>query len=452
MSSLIVEVCRVDAVRKHPNADRMCIVKVKGWEVCAGRNEKTGETQFKAGDKCVYFPPETVIPHTLSDRLGVTKYLTPLPKDENGNRPEASRIRVARLRGEASYGLLMACEDENWPVGHNVSEHYGAYKYEPPQPPHDGDVEQDHPAFHRYFDMENIRNFPTEVFQPGDEVVVTEKIHGMNCRLGLIKDADEEGNPVWNWMAGSHDVRRKPFSTPQKRFDAAALHEKLILDQPEVKAGQVIDFKEGKQPWRVDEVIESVDGKMLFRATQVDRDTGEELQIPSDFWTYLTPNIKELLIELSECGYEDPQGKPAETGRNVVLFGERYGSGVQAGYAYGFENGATAFRAFDVTVDRKYLSFDEKARWFDQHRVEMVPVLWRGSFSQEKIEELTEGPSTLSEGSQVQDDTIKVGREGVVILSATERSVVTDSKVFERAQLKSISFAYLARKGGTEYH
>ena len=350
MSSLIVEVCRVEEVRKHSNADRMCIVKVKGWEVCAGRNDQTGETQFKAGDKCVYFPPETVIPHTLAARLGVTKYLTPLPKDEDGNRPEASRIRVARLRGEASYGLIMACEDESWPVGHDVSEHYGAYKYDPPPPPHDGDAEKDHPAFHRYYDMENIRNFPTEVFQHGDEVVVTEKIHGVNCRLGLIKETDENGHPVWSWMAGSHDVRRKPFSILQKRFDAVALCEKLVLETPQVEVGQIIDFKDGKHPWRVDEVIDSEDGRILFRATQVHRQTGEELQIPSDFWNCLTPEVKALLIEISECGYaDDPQGQPAETGKNVVLFGERYGSGIQAGYGYGFDNGTTAFRAFDLT-------------------------------------------------------------------------------------------------------
>lgn len=453
MSSLIVEVCRVEAVRKHPNADRMCIVKVKGWEVCAGRDDQTGETQFNPGDKCVYFPPDTAIPHALADRLGVTKYLTPLPKDEAGNRPEASRIRVARLRGEASYGLLMACENPDWPIGHNVSEHYGAFKYEPPQPAQDGDAEKEHPAFHRYYDMENIRNFPTEVFQPGDEVVVTEKIHGMNCRLGLIKDTDENGNPIWSWMAGSHDVRRKPFATPQKRFDALALQEKQILDHPQVEVRQIIDFKDGKHPWRVDEIIDSNDDRVLFRATQVHRHTGEDLQIPSDFWSYFSPEIQSLLIELSQCGYdEDPQGQPADSGCDVVLFGERYGSGVQAGYGYGFDNGASAFRAFDVTVDRKYVSFDEKLELFEKHGVAMVPVLWRGPFSAVKIEELTEGPSTLSEGTQVNDDSVKVGREGVVILSREERSVATENKVFERAQLKSINFAYLARKGGTEYH
>lgn len=454
MSSLIIEVCNVEAVRKHPNADRMCIVTVKGWDVIAGRNDKTGEMQFAPGDKCVYFPPETVIPHEISDRMGVTKYLTPMPKDEEGNRPEESRIRVARLRGEASYGLLMACEDEAWEVGLDVADHYRAYKYDPP-PPCNGDIDRDHPAFHHYYDMENIKNFPTEVFSPGDEVVVTEKIHGMNCRLGLIRVADDRGNAVWRWMAGSHDVRWKEWSTPTKRHSAVALVERMVLDTPEVEVGQILDFKNGRF-WRVDELIEEDEDRegedrKLFRATRMTEE-GEEVLIQSDFWKCFSPEVRNFLIEVSECGHDEPEGQPVNGGRNVVLFGERYGSGVQAGYGYGFDEGETSLRTFDVTVDRKYLDFDEKAELLEKHGVPMVPLLWRGPFAQEKIDELTEGPSLLSEGSQTEDDTVKVGREGVVVLSATERPVVCEARVFDRAQLKSINFAYLARKGGTEYH
>jgi hypothetical protein len=33
-----------------------------------------------------------------------------------------------------------------------------------------------------------------------------------------------------------------------------------------------------------------------------------------------------------------------------------------------------------------------------------------------------------------------------------ERTVTTPAKVFERLILKAISFDYLERKGGTEYH
>jgi hypothetical protein len=51
MSSLIIEVCRVEGVEKHPNADRMSICQVKGWRVCAGRDPETGRNQFEHWDR-----------------------------------------------------------------------------------------------------------------------------------------------------------------------------------------------------------------------------------------------------------------------------------------------------------------------------------------------------------------------------------------------------------------
>lgn len=389
MSSLIVEVCQVDEVTKHPNADRMAVAKVKGWYTCIVRDPETGKNQFQAGDKCVYFPPDCVLPPALSDRLGVTKYLSPLAKQQDGTRPPGGRVRVANLRGFKSYGLIMACENPEWPVGMDVAEIYGVTKWEPPLKCVDGDAERPHPAFHHYFDMENIRNFP-DLFVPGEEVVVTEKVHGQNCRLGLVRDTNDNAVAVWKWMAGSHDVRRKRF------------------------------LPDGKE---------------------------------SVFWTCFSEPVRKLLCAVSNCGYtpeEIDQEPPVKNGDsfNVVLFGERYGSGVQDLW-YGYENGRFGFRAFDLTVNGKYLDHDAKFKLFAEHGVEAVPLLYRGPFSFGKIEELAEGPTTLCPPDKA--GRFK-GREGVVVVPVVERQVVTEKKVFERLQLKCISFEYLNRKDGTEYH
>ena len=450
MSSLIVEVCTVDDVFDHPKADRMKIAKVKGWTVCIKHDPDKGESQFAPGDKCVYFPPDTVIPHTLSDRLGVTKYLGNVSRDAYGNKKEAGRIKVAKLRGYPSYGLIIECE-QDWETGTNVAEYYGASKWEPPMPSNDGEADVPHPAFHKYYNMENIRNFPT-LFQPGEEVVVTEKIHGMNCRLGLIKDSDKEGNPIWRWMAGSHDVRRKASSVRTSRFDANDLVESMVLDEPVVEIGQILDNKTGEF-WRVDELIDTPDERMLFRATRVTR-IGEELKIPSEFWTYFNTELKRMMMHLSGCGYqEDPDGQPVKKRdcHNVVVFGERYGAGVQKGYWYGHSEGKTNFRAFDITMDGNYLDFETKMAAFKQFGVDHVPVLFQGPFNFTKMEALATGPSTLSEGPGV-DDALKVGREGVVITSHTEGTAQIGAKFHGRRQLKCINFDYLDRKGGTEYH
>jgi RNA ligase (TIGR02306 family) len=167
-------------VRPHPNADRLEIAEVLGWQVVIGKG------QFREGDKVVYFPPDSILPPALSDRFGVTKYLA------------RGRVRCASLRGESSFGLVVKPDDEAWPEGANVAGHYGATKYEPPIRPGAGAVEEDHPLFRKYTDMADLRNFP-DAFRPGEEVVVTEKIDGTNCRAGLVDGT---------LMAGSHALRR----------------------------------------------------------------------------------------------------------------------------------------------------------------------------------------------------------------------------------------------------
>jgi RNA ligase (TIGR02306 family) len=109
------------------------------------------------------------------------------------------RVRCARLRGEPSYGFVVQPDDPSWAVGTNLAEHYGITKFVPPLRPTAGDVADDHPLFQRYTDIENLRNVP-DAFQPGEPVVVTEKIHGTSCRVGIV-----EGEV----MAGSMGLRRQ---------------------------------------------------------------------------------------------------------------------------------------------------------------------------------------------------------------------------------------------------
>ncbi len=180
MSSLFVPVATIEALAPHPNADRLELAQVLGWQLVVPKG------QYQVGEKLVYFPIDTVLPLDLSERLGVTKYLS------------KQRIRCARLRGEPSFGLAIP-PDEDWPIGENVADFYHAQKYEPPVRASAGDAECDHPLFVAYTEIENMRNYP-EVFVPDEMVILSEKIHGTQCRLGLI-----EGE----LMAGSKQVRRK---------------------------------------------------------------------------------------------------------------------------------------------------------------------------------------------------------------------------------------------------
>ena len=149
---------------------------------------------------------------------------------------------------------------------------------------------------------------------------------------------------------------------------------------------------------------------------------------PSDFWRPMSDPVRDLLRHLS--GGE----------RNVVLFGELYGSGVQD-MAYGLSNGTKGFRAFDIAVDGRYLDFDEKVTALERFGVEMVPHLYRGPFSWEAVEEHTYGPTTLCPPDAA--GRFK-GREGCVITPVKER-YDADLGGTGRVILKSISADYLAQ-------
>ncbi len=396
MSSLIVEVCRVEGIEPHPNADKMMIAKIKGWFVCIGYDPATKTPQFQVGDRVVYFPPDSVLIPEVSDRLNVTKYLAQLPKSEEGTL-RGARVKSASLRGFKSYGFVAKPDDPTWEIGTDVAAHYQVTKYEPPLRANQGDAETGHPAFHKYFDMENIRHFPT-LIEEGEEVVATEKIHGQNCRLGLIREANDAGQLVWRWAAGSHEVRRKRFW--QKR-------------DPETR--------ELTGPF-----------------------------IESDMWRCFNPEVRNLLAAISECGYTpeelDKEPPAGDLGREVVIFGERFGSGVQD-MTYGLDNGQTQFRAFDISINGNYLDFDLRKALFEEHGVAMVPVVYRGPYSFLMMTELAEGPTEVTDAP-----TKHAFREGVVVFTAKERPAIHERRVFSRAQVKCISFAYLNRKEGTEYH
>lgn len=199
MSELVVQVTTIDDLRSHPNADALEIATVKGWQVVVVKDK------WQVGRRAVYFPPDTVLPQEVSDRFGVTKYLS------------KGRIRCTKLRGEPSFGLVVE-PDENWPVGADVAVHYGATKYEPPAPA-SPDALPDHPLFPEYTEIENLRNYP-DVLIDGESVVLTEKVDGTNARIGLI-----EGEI----MAGSRELRRKE---PQ---DYASSHYWFPLTVPGVR-------------------------------------------------------------------------------------------------------------------------------------------------------------------------------------------------------------------------
>lgn len=154
-------------MEKHPDADALSIVKIDGYEVIVRTEE------WNDGDIAVYIPPDCVVPN--SELFGFLKGHT--------------RIKVRKFRGRYSQGLLILPPSEfdfDLNVGDNAMEFLGIVRYEPPEPItlHDENVSAPPGVIVKY-DVENGYKYQN-VFQEGEPVVVTEKIHGANARFTCI--------------------------------------------------------------------------------------------------------------------------------------------------------------------------------------------------------------------------------------------------------------------------
>lgn len=199
MSSMKVEIVQIDRVDPHPDPETtgLEIVTVKGWQTVIRKGS------IAAGVKALYIPVDAVVPECVAERWGVAKYLS------------KGRVRAAKLRGVVSYGFIIPIGEEDLPpevgVGDDVSELYGITKYEPP-PIDNLDFEKPHPLFQRYTDIEQWQNFP-EVFQDGEQVWMSEKIHGTNARYAAVR----EGGGV-KFLHGTHNNQLRPGSNTKYEF------------------------------------------------------------------------------------------------------------------------------------------------------------------------------------------------------------------------------------------
>lgn len=123
-----------------------------------------------------------------------------------------------------------------------------------------------------------------------------------------------------------------------------------------------------------------------------------------------------------------------------IIYGEIYGDGIQKGYTYGLGHGEHALVLFEVFDTQRgcYLTPHEIVKFTQNTHLPLVPILYEGEFSMEKMKTLTVGPSVIHSSQVV--------REGVVVRSHEE-----DHCLYGRKILKFISDEYLL-KDQTDFH
>lgn len=194
MSEWVAEVFRIDNKEKHPNADTLSIVNFKDYP-CIVKTE-----EFNLGDLVVYVPVDSIMPDEEQYKfLGSSR-----------------RIKAKRLRGVFSMGLIIKAP-EGVKERDIVNEIIRIEKWEPKDESNlkSGDQESD-PHLCPVYDVEGLRKFK-HVLQPGEEVVVTEKLHGTNARY-FYHDG--------KFYAGSHRTFKKE-EPPNLWWDVAKEYDLL---------------------------------------------------------------------------------------------------------------------------------------------------------------------------------------------------------------------------------
>jgi RNA ligase (TIGR02306 family) len=153
---------------------------------------------------------------------------------------------------------------------------------------------------------------------------------------------------------------------------------------------------------------------------------------PSLYWEPLNsdPKVQTALQELNKHG-------------DTIIYGEIYGPGVQD-MDYGVKPGKIGFRVFDISINGRYMNWDQLHTTCVGYGLQLMPLIYLGPFDPDLIEEWTNGPTLMVESDQVKAKF--KGREGCVITPLTE---IYHPDV-GRVVLKSVSADYLDRKGAKD--
>lgn len=162
LSEFFVQVVRLGPCEPIEGADSLLLTHVYDYPVVI---RKDG---LKEGDLAVYIPIDAIVNTGLPEFAFLGKH---------------SRIKAKRLRGVYSQGLLIPARPE-FSEGQDVQAELGITKYDPEvELASTGGRAIRGPKLHYpHYSVASIRRY-SNVLEEGEEVVLTEKLHGANCRV-----------------------------------------------------------------------------------------------------------------------------------------------------------------------------------------------------------------------------------------------------------------------------
>ena len=240
MSTFEVTVRRLSKVLPHTNADKLELAEVEGLAY----QFVIPKGQFKVGDDVVYFPIDSVMPDSLSTRLGIKNYLA--GKEKN-------RVKTAKLRGMVSQGVVAppGTVIAGWtPVDPNVIDgcfapvdHYeygvdyapmlGVTKYDPPPVIGENCTLGALPPGVDSYDIESCDYHPDIAESLLDQkVYISEKIEGQNWSATIQPDGTIQVSQRSRQIIPTSDVKPAIWTVADGETGIFAFLKSILIMNP----------------------------------------------------------------------------------------------------------------------------------------------------------------------------------------------------------------------------
>jgi RNA ligase (TIGR02306 family) len=409
MSNFEVKVQKI-FISDHPNAERLDIGHV--GHPTEGHQVVVAKGRLVTGDLVAYVPENGLVPEWVLKKYGYWdgEKQKGLLAGSKGDRVKAVKLRDAFSVGivikienigeahfigspEGEYSWTGTLEDQLVVEGWNVADLLGITKYEAPIPTQlAGEVYNAGQELTLNYDIENIKSFPN-AFEDGEEVEMTEKIHGTNCCITYI-----------------------PIDSPYVNDNHLTVTTSIEVDGNFVEVtGQFAVASKGL-------------GAQGLCFKWNDQNSGNLYQ------KVVRKYFEQILAEIFIQEFQD---------KVIMIYGEVYGNGVQTNFNYGLKQNVQDFRIFDIYVGIRghgnFLASQSLSLWCNLFGIPRVPLLYRGPFDMAKIATLIQNQKSTFDPNQI--------IEGGVIKSVVERYV----QGLGRLNLKYLNEKYLLLKNNSEY-
>jgi RNA ligase (TIGR02306 family) len=294
-----------------PAVERLELGIIGGFQVVVGKGI------FKDGTVVIFAPDKSLLPNEIADEGDRRKYLVG---------PEQNRVKAIKLRNELSCGIILDDRPEfaDIPLGEDISERLGITKYEPPLP-NDlqgrvkpiGNIDVAGHAINRH-DVEHFNVYASE-FVEGEEVIVTEKVHGSQCAIIRTVDGKRLISSK-GLLAKGLTIDEDATNTYWRAVQSLEIFDELDKLYPKSHVqvfGEVVPVQKGfsygfKEPW------------ILFFRLEVDGRAVKYDLVPTAIWAHWVPVLyqgpfnSEKIREL-RVGREQVSGNELHIREGVVV-------------------------------------------------------------------------------------------------------------------------------------